>query len=102
MEIVAPPSATQARMSMPEDRTIINVFEDVPGLPFDPNWTKEIPIDVPTTRKLAQAVDGFYRNFNFPEKDDGSIRPYIFFRYTEGQKPYQGRRRPQSARWAGG
>jgi len=44
---------------MPNDRTIIDEFEDVLGVPFDPLWTKKISIDVPTARRLAQAVSSF-------------------------------------------
>jgi hypothetical protein len=71
---------------MPDDRTIIDVFEEVLGVPFDPRWTKKISIDIPVARRLAQAVSVFYKGFRFPEKDRGEMRPYLFHSYTTGRK----------------
>ena len=42
----------------PGDRTIVDVFEEILGIPFDPRWTKTVSIDVPIARRLAQAVSG--------------------------------------------
>src|SRR5260370_18841356 len=69
---------------MPDDRTIIDVLEEVLGVRFDPAWTKKISIDVPIARRLAQAVSSFYKGFRLPEKDRGEIRPYLFHSYTVG------------------
>src|SRR5258706_11762767 len=75
-------------MAMPNDRTIIDEFENVLGVPFGPRWTKMISIDVRTARPLAQEVSRFYKGFRFPEKDRGEMRPYLFRRYTTGGKPW--------------
>jgi hypothetical protein len=74
---------------MSDERTIIDEFEDVLGVPFKPHWTKEISIDVPTARHLARAVSDFYHRFRLPDKDPGEIRPYLFHGYTTGQKPWR-------------
>ena len=69
---------------MPDDRTIIDVLEEVLGVPFDPRRTKKISIDVPIMRRLAEAVSVFYRELRLPEKDRGEMRPYLFHSYTTG------------------
>jgi hypothetical protein len=74
---------------MSDERTIIDEFENVLGVPFDPRWTKKISIDVPTARRLAQAVSAFYKGASFPDKDRGEMRPYLFHRYITGKKPWQ-------------
>src|SRR3569832_2394179 len=73
---------------MPEARTLIDVFESVLGIPFDPRWTKKISIDVPLARRLAEAVNDFYKDFQIPEKDRGEMRPYLFHSYERGQRPW--------------
>lgn len=74
---------------MPNDRTIVDVFEEVLGVPFDPLWTKQVSIDVPTARRLAKAVKDFYNNFCLPEKELGEMRPYLFHRYAAGISPWR-------------
>jgi hypothetical protein len=73
---------------MPDERTIIDEFENVLGVPFDSRWTKKISIDVPMARRLAQAVSTFYKGFRLPDKDRGEMRPYLFHRYATGKKPW--------------
>ncbi len=74
---------------MSDDRTIIDVFESVLGVPFDWRWTKKIPIDVPTTRRLAEEVGDYYNNFRIPEKNTGDLRPYLFHSYTTGNQLWE-------------
>lgn len=71
---------------MSNDRTIIDVFEEVLGVAFDPRWTKKISIDVPVARRLARAVKPYYESFRLPEKDPGEMRPYLFPGYTTGRQ----------------
>jgi hypothetical protein len=73
---------------MSDERTIIDEFEDVLGVPFKPHSTKKISIDVLTARHLARAVSDFYHRFRLPDKDPGEIRPYLFHGYTTGKKPW--------------
>jgi hypothetical protein len=73
-------------MAMPDHQTIVDVFEEVLGVPFDPRWTKKISIDVPVARRLAHAVTAYYKSFRLPEKDRGQMRPYLFHGYTAGQR----------------
>jgi hypothetical protein len=73
---------------MPNDRTIVDGFEEVLGVPFDPRWTNQISIDVPTARRLTQVVKEFYRDFHLPEKDPGEMRPYLFHSYSAGISPW--------------
>jgi hypothetical protein len=53
---------------MSDDRTIIDVFEEVLGVAFDLRWTKEISIDVPVARRLARAVKPYMRAFAYRKK----------------------------------
>lgn len=69
---------------MPDHQTIVDVFEEVLGVPFDVRWTKKISIDVPVARRLAGAVTAYYKSFRLPEKDRGEMRPYLFHGYTTG------------------
>jgi hypothetical protein len=68
------------------DRTIIDVFEEILGVPFDPRWTKKISIDVTVGRRLAQAVSTYYESFRLPEKDRSEMRPYLFHAYRTGDQ----------------
>jgi hypothetical protein len=74
---------------MPHECSIIDEFENVLGVPFDPRWTKQISIDVPTARRLAEVVSAFYKRFRLPDKDPGEMRPYLFHGYTTGQRLWQ-------------
>ena len=69
---------------MLNDRTIVDEFEEVLGVPFDPRWTKQISIDVPIARRLTQVVKTFYKDFRLPEKEPGEMRPYLFHSYSAG------------------
>jgi len=70
---------------MSDDPSIIDVFEDTLGVPFDARWTKTISVDVPTARHLARAVSSHYGiGFRIPEKDPGELRPYLFHSNTTG------------------
>jgi hypothetical protein len=71
---------------MSDDPTIIDVIEQVLGVPFDPRWTKKISIDVPVARRHARAVIAYYESFRLPQKDRGEIRPYLFHGYTTGKQ----------------
>jgi hypothetical protein len=73
-------------MAMPDHQTIVDVFEEVLGVPFDLRWTKKISIDVPVARRLAGAVTAYYKSFRLPEKDRGEMRPYLFHGYTTGKR----------------
>ena len=71
---------------MPDHQTIVDVFEEILGVPFDPRWTKKISIDVPVARRLARAESAYYESFRLPEKDRGQMRPYLFHGYTTGKR----------------
>jgi hypothetical protein len=83
------PWDNSAWCDMSDERTIIDEFENVLGVPFKPHSTKKISIDVPTARHLAQAVNDFYHRFRLPDKDRGEIRPYLFHGYTTGKKSWR-------------
>jgi hypothetical protein len=69
---------------MPDQTTIVDLFEDALQVPFRAEYAAKVTPDVDTVRKLARSVSEHYARFEIPEKPENELRPYLFHRYTTG------------------
>jgi hypothetical protein len=69
---------------MSDNRTIVDVFEEVLQVPFRAEHAAKVKPDVDMVRRLARSVSEHYEQFEIPEKPENELRPYLFHRYTTG------------------
>lgn len=65
---------------MDQERTVVDVFQEVLQVPFEPRYITRL--DVPILRNLSEKVEEFYTQYRVPTKSENELRPYLFHRYT--------------------
>jgi hypothetical protein len=71
---------------MTDESTVVDVFEEVLGVPFESKYIQSPNLDILSLKRLADALNDHYVHFTLPSKADSELRPYIFQRYTVAQQ----------------
>jgi hypothetical protein len=69
---------------MATNLTIVDVFEEVLQIPFEPAYSVDLAADVFLVRKLAHRLEDYYQSFEIPLKADNELRPYLYQGYIDG------------------